>query len=171
MNSRVGLIVAALLAATMAPVRSQAPQTATTPLATILFRIIVVESPDAAQRVRDQLIAGENFPALAQKLSVDATGRNGGLIGPVAIEDLRGELRAALEGLRPGELSGVVRVPTGFAIVKIVPAEEAGGGSSRSSNDSGVMGSGFANALSASGAVKYVFDISGYIETVLSLRQ
>src|SRR5262245_22112714 len=154
MNSRVGLIVAALLAATMAPVRSQAPQTATTPQATILFRIIVVESADAAQRVRDQLVAGENFPALAQRMSVDATSRNGGLVGPVAIADLRGELRTALEGLRAGELSGVVRLPTGFAIVKLVPAEEAGTGARGTSNDSGVMGSGFTNALGAGGGVK-----------------
>jgi len=165
MNTRLALIATALLVAALVPVRSQAPQGQT-----ILFRIIVVESPDAAQRVREQLIAGENFPALAQRLSVDATGRNGGLIGPVAITDLRGELRTALEGLRSGELSGVVRVPTGFAILKIVPSEEASAGG-QSSTDSGIMGSGFANALSASGGVKYVFDISGYIETVLSLRQ
>ena len=170
MNSRVGLIVAAILAATMAPVRSQAPQTATLPQAAILFRIIVVDSPDAAQRVLDQLAAGENFPALAQKVSIDATGRNGGLVGPVAMADLRGELRTALEGLRAGELSGVVRLPTGFAILKLVPATEAAVVPG-SANDSGVMGSGFTNALVGSGGVKYVFDISGYIETVLSLRQ
>ena len=170
MNSRVGLIVAALLAATMAPVRSQAPQTATPPPTTILFRMIVVESPDAAQRVLDQLAAGENFPALAQRMSIDATGRNGGLVGPVPLADLRGELRTALEGLRAGELSGAVRLPTGFAILKLVPAEEAGS-VRNSTNDAGVMGSGFTNALAAGGGVKYVFDISGYIETVLSLRQ
>src|SRR5262245_49541883 len=122
MDSRVGLIVAALFAATMAPVRSQAPQTATSPQS-IAFRIIVVDSPDAAQRVRDQLAAGENFPALAQRISLDPTGRDGGLVGPVSIADLRGELRAALEALRVGELSGVVRVPTGFAILKLVPSD------------------------------------------------
>jgi hypothetical protein len=170
MNSRAGLIVAALLAATMAPLWSQAPQPATPLQGTILFRIIVVESADAAQRVIDQLAAGENFVALAQKISVDATGRNGGLVGPVPVGDLRGELRTALEGLRPGELSGVVRLPTGFAILKLVPAAEAGGVRG-STSDSGVMGSGFTNALAASGGVKYVFDVSGYIETVLSLRQ
>src|SRR5262245_25410382 len=152
MNSRVGLIVAALLAATMAPVRSQAPQTATLPQSTILFRIIVVDSPDAAQRVLDQLTAGENFPALAQRISIDATGRNGGLVGPVPVADLRGELRTALGGLRAGELSGVVRLPTGFAILKLVPAEEASG-VRNSTSDSGVMGSGFTNALAAGGGV------------------
>src|SRR4029079_13369033 len=165
MHSRVGLIVAALVAAALAPVRSQAPQPATPPQ-TILFRIIVVESADAAQRVRDQLAAGENFPALAQRISVDATGRNGGLVGPVAIADLRGELRTALDALHVGELSGIVRLPTGFAILKLVPAEEAVVAARGGTNDSGIMGSG-TNALSAAGAVKYVFDISGYIETVL----
>jgi hypothetical protein len=169
MISRVGLVVAALVVATLTPVRSQAPQSAPVQ-GTILFRIIVVESPDAAQRVLDQLAAGENFVALAQKVSVDATSRNGGLVGPVSVADLRGELRSALEGLRVGDLSGVVRVPTGFAILKLVPPEDAGV-LGKSGGDAGIMGSGFANALSAGGGVKYVFDISGYIETVLSLRQ
>ena len=169
MTSRVGLIVAALLIGALAPLRSQAPPSVPAPDA-ILFRIIVVESADAAQRVIDQLTAGENFVALAQKISVDGSRSNGGLVGPVQIADLRGELRTALEGLRPNELSGIVRVPTGFAVLKLVPAEEADR-NRISGSDAGVMGSGFANALGASGAVKYVFDVSGYIETVLSLRQ
>ena len=169
MSSRVGLIVAALVVAVLAPLRSQAPQPASAQ-SPILFRIIVTESPDAAQRVLDQLTAGANFVALAQKISVDPTGSNGGLVGPVPLADLRSELREALEALRPGELSGIVRVPTGFAILKLVPADEAGVVRA-SSNDSGVMGSSFTNALSATGGVKYVLDVSGYIETVLSLRQ
>src|SRR5688572_17888654 len=170
MISRVGLVVAALLVAALTPVGSQGPTPASPLQGTILFRIIVVESPDAAQRVLEQLAAGENFVALAQKVSVDATSSNGGLVGPVSLADLRGELRAALEGLRVGDLSGVVRVPTGFAILKLVPPEDAGI-LGKSGSDAGIMGSGFANALSAGGDVKYVFDISGYIETVLSLRQ
>ena len=169
MISRVGLVAAALLVAALAPVWTQGPQPVPPLQGTILFRIIVVESPDAAQRVREQLTAGENFVALAQKVSVDPSGRTGGLVGPVSVADLRGELRSALEGLRPGELSGVVRMPTGFAILKLVPASETGADGASASN-AGVMGS-FTNALAASGAVKYVFDISGYIETVLSLRQ
>ena len=73
----------ALLVAALTPVWSQAPQPVPPLQGTILFRIIVVESPDAARRVLDQLAAGENFVALAQKVSVDATGRNGGLVGPI----------------------------------------------------------------------------------------
>jgi tetratricopeptide (TPR) repeat protein len=162
-------MAAALLVAALVPVRSQ-PQSAQPSQAPILFRIIVVESTDAARRVLDQLAAGENFVALAQQVSIDASASNGGLVGPVSPADLRGELRAALEGLGVGELSGVVRVPTGFAILKIVPPEDAGAGS-KSANEAGIMGSQFTNALAASGGVKYVFDVSGYIETVLSLRQ
>ncbi len=168
MNSRVGLIAAALLMAALVPVRSQQAQP---PQNTILFRIIVVESADAAERVRAQLAAGENFVALAQRVSVDSTGSSGGLVGPVAVADLRGELRTALETLRVGELSGVVRVPTGFAILKLVPPDEGAPGGT-ATPDGGIMGSSaFTTALSATGGVKYVFDISGYIETVLSLRQ
>jgi tetratricopeptide (TPR) repeat protein len=164
MKSRVGLTAVALLIAALVPLRSQ-PQSA--PQNAIFFRIIVVESADAARRVLDQLAAGENFVALAQKVSVDPSAANGGLVGPVQIADLRGELRTGLEGLRVGSLSGVVRLPTGFAILKAVPAEEAGGSSVAIAPAAG----GIMTALSAAGGVKYVFDISGYIETVLSLRQ
>jgi hypothetical protein len=157
MNSRVGLTAVALLIAALVPVRSQ-PQSA--PPAAIFFRIIVVESADAARRVLDQLAAGENFVALAQKVSVDPSAANGGLVGPVQIADLRGELRTGLEGLRIGALSGVVRLPTGFAILKAVPAEEAGGARVATAP----AASGIMTALSAAGGVKYVFDISGYIE-------
>ena len=87
MKSRVGLTAAVLLIAALVPVRSQ-PQSA--PQTAIFFRIIVVESADAARRVLDQLAAGENFVALAQKVSVDPSAANGGLVGPVQIADLRG---------------------------------------------------------------------------------
>ena len=168
--SRASLLAAALLVAALTPVWSQAPQPVPPLQGTILFRIIVVESPDAARRVLDQLAAGENFVALAQKVSVDATGRNGGLVGPISVSDLRGELRAALEGLRVGEMSGVVRVPTGFAVLKLVPASEAGAGGPSASRRGGSWGASRPRWRPAA-AVKYVFDISGYIETVLSLRQ
>src|SRR4026209_665457 len=100
MNGRVGLVAAELLITALAPGRSPPPRGAPSPPGAILFRIIVVESADAARRVLDQLAAGENVVALARRLSVDPSAANGGLVGPVAISDLRAELRAVLEGLR-----------------------------------------------------------------------
>jgi hypothetical protein len=170
MTGRAAFIAAALLIAALAPARSQSQRAGQSPPGLILFRIIVVESADAARRVLDQLAAGENFVALARRLSVDPSAANGGLVGPVAISDLRAELRAVLEGLRVGELSGVVPLPTGFAILKIAPAEDAPPPAVAPVGTSLAPMQSFVSPLAASGGVKYVFDVSGYSETVLTLR-
>ena len=138
----------------------------------ITFLIIVVESADAAERVVAQLAGGENFVALAQKVSVDATASNGGLVGPVPLSDLRPELRNALQSLPDGQLSSVLRVPTGFAVLKRVPDGEAVAVATvAATGQAAPMISNFTTALGASGSVKYVFDVSGYTEMVVSLRR
>src|SRR5690349_7073135 len=91
------------------------------PAPTRSFRLIVVDSEDAASRVLDQLRRGENFVALAMRVSIDPSAANGGLVGPVPLSDLRPQIRNVLDGLRDGELSPVVRLPTGFGILKRVP--------------------------------------------------
>jgi tetratricopeptide (TPR) repeat protein len=161
------LAAAALSVATLVPVWSQ-QQAANA----IYFRLIVVESQDAAARVREQLSGGENFVALAARVSVDASAPLGGLVGPVALGDLRPEIRRVLEPLRVGDLSEVVTLPTGFGVLKRVPDSEAAasvGAVSPASN--APMATAFTSPLGATGAVKYVYDLSGYVETVLSLRQ
>ena len=168
MNRRAGLLATAFIITALGPVFPQQPG----PQDGVSFRIIVVETADAARQLLQQLAGGENFVALAQKISVDPSGSNGGLVGPLRLADLRPELRSALEGLTVGQLSGVVPLPTGFAILKIVPAVEAAATASFTPSQlrDAPMGS-FTSALSATGSVKYVFDVSGYNETVTSLRQ
>jgi hypothetical protein len=158
-------VVAALSIATLVPVWSQ-QQATTDP---IYFRLIVVESQDEAARVREQLLGGENFVALAVKVSIDASAPFGGLIGPVVIGDLRPEIRRVLDPLPVGELSEVVPLPTGFGVLKRVPDSETA--PSVGEVSSAPMASAFTSPLGATGAVKYVYDLSGYVETVLSLRQ
>jgi hypothetical protein len=158
------VLAAVLCLAALVPISSQ------TAAPTISFRIVVLESQDAAERVLAQLRNGENFVVLAGAVSVDPSAADGGLVGPVRVSDLRPEIRNALAGLRPGELSGVVRLPTGFGIVKLVPQPDASNsGAAPSSSGVTVMGS-VPTALSAAGNVRYVYDVSGYIETVLALR-
>ena len=159
-RGRFGLLLAVLIATTLARVSSQD---------TVSFRIVVVESEDAAIKVIDALKSGENVVALAARVSIDSSAANGGLVGPVPVADLRPELRAALDSLRAGDVSGVVRLPTGFGVLKRVPDSEAGTPDlSRASGAASPMASA---ALGATGSVKYVYDLSGYVETVLSLRQ
>jgi hypothetical protein len=135
---------------------------------TVSFRIVVVESQDAAARVIEAMAAGENVVALAARISVDPSAANGGLVGPVPLGDLRPELRSALQGLRAGEVSGIVRLPTGFGVLKRVADVEAGpADGAPASGATTVMASA---ALASAGSVKYVYDVSGYVETVLALR-
>ena len=168
MNRRAGLLATAFIIAALAPVFPQPPG----PPSGMSFRIIVVETAAVARQVLEQLNNGANFVALARAISVDPSSSNGGLIGPVALSDLRPQLRNVLETLAVGELSDVVPLPTGFGIMKRVPIEEATASASATSSASiPAMGSGFTSALTATGSVKYVFDVSGYQDTVVSLRQ
>jgi len=161
--ARTGLLAVALLVAALTTARSAQP-----PQGAITFRIVVVESAEEAERVRDQVESGGNFVALAHEISIDVSAGNGGLVGPVALADLRGELRAALEALAVGELSPVVQVPAGFAILKIVP-----GGADAPAVAAAPAGARLApmgSFASQPGGVKSAFDVSGYTETVLTLR-
>ncbi len=69
--------------------------------------------------------AGEDFGVLAREKSVDATSIDGGLLGRVAPDELRPELGTALRGLAPGQLSDIVKMPEGYAVLKVLTDAEA----------------------------------------------
>ena len=91
------------------------------PAEAVGLRMIVVSSADEAQRLLDDLKGGANFAALAIEKSTDPTGREGGYLGKLDPATLREELRDALQGVGRGELTGVVRIPSGYAIVEVLP--------------------------------------------------
>src|SRR5271170_1209476 len=102
------------------------------------MRIIVTETPDKAEHVLSELKAGADFAAVAKAESVDPTAADGGSLGAVSPDDLRTELRSAMQGLDPGQFSGIVRIPSGYAILEIEkkadgPASENAGASSDAS--------------------------------------
>jgi tetratricopeptide (TPR) repeat protein len=82
--------------------------------------IIVVPTMDDAHAVIKQLMSGENFSILAKEKSVDATATDGGYLGKLNPDELRPELRDALRGRHAGELTDIVQLPSGFAILKIL---------------------------------------------------
>jgi tetratricopeptide (TPR) repeat protein len=169
-RSPFGFLVAVLITTALARAFSQQQGRAGDD--TVLFRIVVVESEAAAIQVIDTLKRGENVVALAGRVSIDPSATNGGLVGPIAVADLRPEIRSALDGLRIGDISGVVRLPTGFGVLKRVPDDDATiSGLSPAPGNTSPMASAFTSALGSTGGVKYVYDLSGYVETVLSLRQ
>jgi hypothetical protein len=89
------------------------------------LRMIVVASADEAQRILDQLSGGADFAALARERSLDPTARDGGYLGKIDPASLRPELRDALRGLAGGQLTGVIRIPTGYAILEVLADAQA----------------------------------------------
>src|SRR5580658_2604680 len=75
--------------------------------ATVAVRLLVVDSASEAERSLQQLKNGADFAVLAREKSTDATAIDGGFLGRIDPATLRPELREALQGLRPGELSGI----------------------------------------------------------------
>jgi tetratricopeptide (TPR) repeat protein len=124
----------------------------------VSLRIIIVNSLDEAEQVVQQLARGDNFVALARRVSIDPSADKGGLIGRMALSGLRPELRAALQDLAVGHISPVIRVPTGFAVLKIVPDTDL----SESRDVTGRPGP----SVSAAGAVKYTVDVAGFGESI-----
>jgi hypothetical protein len=93
---------------------------AVTPGTPASLQIIVVSSPEEAQSILGQLKNGTDFAGLARAKSIDVTASDGGNMGMVDPGSLRLELREALASVEPGELSGIVHIPTGYAILKVV---------------------------------------------------
>jgi hypothetical protein len=154
-------VVAALLAGVSVVSQSAAPSA--TPANTLALRIIVSSSAEEAERLVARLGKGENFVVLAQAESIDPSASQGGLLGRVDPASLRPELRDALRGVGPGQLTPVVRIPTGFAILKVVDDIDSTGATA--ANPAGIP------ALVAAGSVKYVLDVGGLPEAEEVLRQ
>ncbi len=78
-----------------------------------------------AEGIRERLVAGEPFPRLAADLSDSPSKANGGLVGPVPHDVLAPDLQTAIDGLGPGDLTGVIRTGRGYQVVKIESIKEA----------------------------------------------
>jgi tetratricopeptide (TPR) repeat protein len=144
-------LASALLAAVLI---YQAASPAAQQAAAIYFRIIVVSTEQEAATLADQLGAGASFAALARTRSNDPSAQQGGLIGPIETAALLPQLRDALERLAIGQVSAVLRMPTGYALVQRAEPPAAGGG-----------GSGEIAALAAVGGVKFTVSVDGFSES------
>jgi tetratricopeptide (TPR) repeat protein len=82
--------------------------------------IIVMPTQAGAEAALRQLNAGADFSVLAKEKSTDATSVDGGYLGKMDPKGLRLELREALNGRTVGQLTDVVHLPTGFAILKVL---------------------------------------------------
>jgi len=81
--------------------------------------IIVTPTAEQAQEVLKELKAGMDFGVVAREHSIDSTAADGGYMGRMNPQQLRADLRDGLSGVKPGELSGVVKTPQGFAVLTV----------------------------------------------------
>ena len=124
------------------------------------LRIIVVSSADRAQSILDRLNKGENFADLARSQSIDTTAADSGSMGAVAPSSLRPELRQAVAGLSPGQISPIVQIPIGFAILKVEAEKDSASASTTAANP----------AVAATGSVKLTISVGGFGEAESSLN-
>jgi len=81
-------------------------------------RLLVVRSEAEATAILTQVRNGANFEELARRLSIDSSAAAGGYLGAFEPSQLRPEFQAALRDLRPGEVSGVIRIGREFALLQ-----------------------------------------------------
>lgn len=101
-------------------------------LAHILMRLPEQASPDQLLRIRAraeqalaQLKRGDDFAKVAATFSDASDAMNGGSIGVRPIDRLPSLYADAARNMKPGEISEILRSPTGFHIVKLI--ERLGG--------------------------------------------
>jgi len=121
---------------------------------TIELGIIVTPTEAEAGTVLKQLTAGWDFGVIAKEKSIDPTSNDGGYMGRMIPSQLSPEMRDALAGHTTGQLTGIVIVPSGFAILKILAAAPP-------TED---LNSKQIDPLVANGTIRYGANIGGYGE-------
>jgi parvulin-like peptidyl-prolyl isomerase len=86
-------------------------------------RGVNVAQDDAAKTkaddIRHRLLAGEPFARLAGEVSDAASKANGGLIGPIKMDELAPALQTILGKLKVGDVSEVIRTQRGYQILAL----------------------------------------------------
>ena len=114
---------------------------------------------ERAESLLTEIQAGSSFEAIARTQSSDPSANQGGLIGPVALSELRPELRDALRDLRVDEVRGVLRLATGFALVQRATERPVMS-----------MRGGEILAVSAVGSVRPTLSVDGFSEANTALN-
>ena len=111
----------------------------TTPSAIMLREILVAVPADPrgvnaagdetakskAEQIRARVAGGESFEKVAAEVSDAASKANGGLLGPLNMNDLSPDFRKLVDGLKPGQLTQVVRTQRGYQVLKLESSTQA----------------------------------------------
>lgn len=77
------------------------------------------------QKARNEIVDGESFEAAAEKYSDDPSRGQGGLLGWFQPGDLDPDFEAAVDTLKVGELSKIVRTRHGYHLIEVMEREGA----------------------------------------------
>jgi peptidyl-prolyl cis-trans isomerase SurA len=80
-----------------------------------------------AEEVRQRLLKGEPFARLAAEESAASSKANGGLIGPIHIDELAPQFQELLSKLKVGDLTDIIRTTRGYQILKLESRTEVKG--------------------------------------------
>lgn len=80
-----------------------------------------------AEEFHKKVADGGDFAAMCKEYSQGPGASNNGEVGPLNPNDLLPEMRKAIEGLKPGDLSGVIQIPTGYVFVRLLSVTGSGG--------------------------------------------
>ena len=108
----------------------------TTPSSVMLREILVNVPTDArginagaddaakarVEEIRKRVVGGEAFEKVADEVSESASKANGGLIGPLNVNDLSADFRKIIEGLKAGEVTQAIRTQRGYQLLKLESA-------------------------------------------------
>lgn len=72
-----------------------------------------------AEETRQRLLKGEPFPQLAAEVSNSPSKANGGLIGPIHMDELAPQLQELLGKLKVGDLADTIRTTRGYQLLKL----------------------------------------------------
>jgi tetratricopeptide (TPR) repeat protein len=123
--------------------------------------IIVTSTPEAAQEVLKELNAGMDFGVLAKEKSIDPSSNHGGYVGLLSPDQLRPELRDALNGVKAGQFTNVIQTSTGFGVLTVFPKTP----NTEELNAKRIQG------LLKAGAWQYNVDVSGLNEADTAIAE
>ena len=126
--------------------------------------IIVLASQAEAQRVLEQLNRGGDFAAIAKASSTDPSAADGGYLGTLEPSSLRSELQQGVSGLSPGQVSQIIKIPSGYAILKVLAPTIAATGRTYTTPTR-------SQAVSAKGAVRVTYDYAGFAAALQAVNR
>jgi peptidyl-prolyl cis-trans isomerase C len=83
------------------------------------LRMIEVKSKEAAEGIREELLAGADFPLLAREKSIAASAKKGGTTGWVSERRLPEKIKKEVERLKPGGITPVIEKDIHYLIVQL----------------------------------------------------